>query len=108
MSLEEFQRYWREVHAPIVAERAETLGIKRYVHVHTRVPEVNAALQARNDGSPEPYDGVAEIWVESLEAMSSEDPAIQKTAADLLSDERNFIDLQRSPIWIAEEQVILS
>jgi hypothetical protein len=72
------------------------------------MPEVNAALQERNDGSPEPYDGVAEIWVESLDALASDDPTVQKAAADLLSDERNFIDLRQSPLWISEENVVLS
>jgi hypothetical protein len=31
MTLEEFQRYWRETHAPLVAARAEALGIQRYL-----------------------------------------------------------------------------
>jgi uncharacterized protein (TIGR02118 family) len=108
LGLEEFQRYWREVHAPLVAERAELLGIKRYIQAHTAMPEVIPALQARNGGSPEPYDGVAEIWVESLAALSSEDPAVQQAAADLLADEGNFIDLAQSPLWIAQENVVIA
>ena len=36
LSVEEFQRYWREVHVPLVAERAELLGVKRYIQAHTR------------------------------------------------------------------------
>ena len=107
LTVEDFQRYWRDVHAPLVAERAALLGIKRYVQVHTGMPEVNAVLQARNGGSPEPYDGVAELWVESLDALASEDPAVQQAAADLLEDEGNFIDRSKSPIWIAEEHVVV-
>jgi len=108
MSVEEFRRYWREVHAPLVAERAELLGIKRYVQVHTTFPDLIPVFQARNGGSPEPYDGVAEIWFETLEALSSEDPAVQQAAADLLADERNFIDLAQSPLWIAQENVVIA
>jgi uncharacterized protein (TIGR02118 family) len=108
MTVEEFQHYWRETHAPLVEARAEVLGIKRYVQVHTVSPAVNAILQARNGGSPDAYDGVAELWVESVEAMASRDPAAQQAAADLLEDERNFIDLQASPIWIAEEHPIIT
>ena len=52
MSVEDFQRYWRDVHAPLVAERAELLGIKRYVQAHTGMPDVNTVLHARNGGSP--------------------------------------------------------
>jgi len=68
ISLDEFQRYWRDTHAPLVAERAETLGIRRYVQVHTSdLADVHAMLQRRNGGSPEPFDGVAELWFDSLE-----------------------------------------
>jgi hypothetical protein len=65
-------------------------------------------LQARNGGSPEPYDGVAELWFDSPDALGSDDPAAQQAAADLLSHERNFIDLPNSPMWVAEEHVIVS
>jgi hypothetical protein len=51
---------------------------------------------------------VAELWVESLDALASEDPAVQQAAADLLADEGNFIDLARSPIWIAQEHVVIA
>ena len=109
MSLEEFQRYWRETHAPLVAERAETLGIRRYIQAHTGdLPEIHAALQARNGGAPEPFDGVAEIWFESLEGFASRDPAVQKAAADLFEDEQKFIDHPNSPMLISQENVVLS
>lgn len=108
MSLEEFQRYWRETHAPLVAERAETLGIRRYVQVHTAdLPEAHAMLQARNGGAPEPFDGVAELWFDSLDGLGSTDPAVVQASAELLEDERNFIDHPRSPMWIAEEHVVI-
>ncbi|HBQ49001.1 MAG TPA: EthD family reductase, partial [Hyphomonas atlantica] len=35
LSREEFQVYWREKHAPLVAKHAEVLGILRYVQNHT-------------------------------------------------------------------------
>jgi uncharacterized protein (TIGR02118 family) len=108
LSVEEFQEYWRTVHAPLVAERAELLGIKRYIQAHTTVPEVIPALQERNGGSPEPYDGVAEIWIETLDQLGSEDPAVQKAMADLLADEGNFIDLAQSPLWIAQENIVVA
>lgn len=107
MTVDEFQRYWREVHAPLVAERAEVLGIRRYVQVHTVHPEVNAGLRKRNDGSPEPFDGVAELWFDDLSAMTSDDPAAVRASRELLDDERNFIDLVASPIWIAEEHPVV-
>jgi len=108
MSLEEFQRYWRDTHAPLVSERAETLGIRRYVQVHTAdLADVHALLQGRNGGSPAPFDGVAELWFDSLESMSSDDPAVAQANAELHEDETNFIDLANSPMWIAEENIVV-
>ncbi|MDX2378369.1 MAG: EthD domain-containing protein [Acidimicrobiia bacterium] len=108
MTREEFQRYWRDQHAPLVAERAEVLGIKRYVQVHTAdLPDVHEALQARNGGSPEPFDGVAELWFDSTEVFASGDPARVQAVTDLLDDERRFIDLPNSPMWLAEEHLVV-
>jgi uncharacterized protein (TIGR02118 family) len=109
LSWDEFSRYWREVHAPLVAERAEVLGIRRYVQLRTlQIPELNAAFQARNDGSPEPFDGVAELWIDSLEAfLQPPTDAATQASAELLADERNFIDLSRSPMWLGEELVVV-
>ena len=109
LSREEFQRYWRGEHAQLVAERADTLGIRRYVQVHTAdQPGLHEALQARNSGSPEPYDGVAELWFDSLDAFEAGDQDRQRAVAELLDDERTFIDLPNSPMWLAEEHVVVS
>jgi uncharacterized protein (TIGR02118 family) len=109
MSLEEFQRYWRETHAPLVAARADTLGIRRYVQAHTAdLPTAHEALQARNGGAPEPFDGVAELWFDSLDAFASVDPVVQKASADLFEDEKKFIDHPNSPMWISQENVVIS
>lgn len=108
LSREEFQRYWREVHAPLVRKHAGTLRIRRYVQVHTLDHPMNDAVRERR-GGPEPYDGVAEIWWDSLEdrAAASASPEAQKAGQELLEDERRFIDLERSPLWIAQEHPII-
>jgi len=69
---------------------------------------VNPVFQERNGGSPEPYDGVAEVWFDSLDALGSTDPAVQQASADLLADEANFIDLAQSPLWITEENIVVA
>ncbi|KCZ62670.1 hypothetical protein L53_11265 [Hyphomonas sp. L-53-1-40] len=107
LSREEFQRYWREQHAPLVAKHAETLGILRYVQCHTGHNELNDAMQGSR-GGPKAYDGVAELWFESEESMaanSSEEVA--KAGAELLEDEKKFIDLASSPLWFGEEHAIV-
>lgn len=105
MSWEEFSRYWREEHGPLVASKAEVLGIRRYVQVRTvDSPELHTMLQRRNDGSPEPFDGIAEIWLDDVETFQH--PAgeeARKAARALLEDERRFIDMSASPMWVGEE-----
>ncbi|HKZ04650.1 MAG TPA: EthD domain-containing protein [Methylomirabilota bacterium] len=108
MSREEFQRYWRERHAPLVQEAAAALGIRRYVQVHTLTTPVNDGLR-RARGGPEEFDGVAELWFESLDALTAAGATPEGRAAGrrLLEDERRFIDLARSPVWAAEEHALV-
>ncbi len=46
MSVDEFQRYWRETHGPLVRRHATTLRIRRYVQTHTLEDGVQEALRA--------------------------------------------------------------
>jgi len=69
ISEEEFHRYWRHEHGPLVIRHAATLGIRRYVQLHTVSGPVNAMLAATR-GGPEAYDGVAELWFDSADALA--------------------------------------
>lgn len=105
----EFQRYWRETHGPLVKARAKTLGIRRYVQVRTLDSSLNAAL-AGSRGSPiEPFDGVAELWWDDEAALAggagSEEG--RQAARELFEDEKNFIDFERSVIFVAEEKPVV-
>jgi uncharacterized protein (TIGR02118 family) len=108
LSRDEFQTYWLETHGPLVRERAEAIGALRYTQVHTGHDGLNEGLRAGR-GGPEPYDGVAELWFESTDAIQSalatEDG--RRAARELLEDERRFIDLARSPLWLADEHPIV-
>lgn len=108
LSLEEFHRYWREEHGPLVADRAAVLGIRRYQQVHTLdESQLHAALQDRNGGAPPPFDGIAEVWVDDVEAFRSGSgtPEAAQAARELLEDEASFIDLPNSPMWLGTEIV---
>jgi len=106
MSLAEFQDYWLRRHGPLVASFATDLNILRYVQTHTLETPGNAAAQAARAPNMEPqYDGVAELWWETealLEETMNTD-AGRKAGAALLEDERKFIDLPNSPLWLAYE-----
>lgn len=107
LTREEFQRYWREKHAPLVKKHAATLGIKRYVQVHSFDHERSAPIQ-QSRGGPAEYDGVAELWYESFEALAAlRSPEATAAGRELLEDERQFIDLANSPLWWAEERLII-
>ena len=106
LSLADFQDYWRTTHAPLVASHQSALDIMRYVQVHALDDEMDARMAAQRDGVMEPrYDGVAELWWESEEALAqaSATTAGRAAGAALLEDERRFIDLPRSPLWLAHE-----
>ena len=108
LSWEEFSAYWGDVHAPLVHSHAETLGIRAYKQIRTlQIPGLHRGLQARNHGSPEPYDGIAQVWLDDLDALRKPTTeAGRAAAAELLADEERFIDLPRSPIWVGEEGLI--
>jgi uncharacterized protein (TIGR02118 family) len=109
MTREEFQRYWREQHAPLVKRHAEALHIRRYVQVHARDSDLDEALAGARGSEPHFYDGVAELWWDSLEelvgAFSSD--AGQAAGRELLEDEQRFIDLPRSPLWLGDENAVI-
>lgn len=105
MSRESFQDYWRSTHAPLVATHAEALGIRRYVQVHTLDDPANTAMANRRGTMEDPFDGVAELWFDSLAAMTAagSTDAGHEAAAALIEDEATFIDLAASPLWLAVE-----
>jgi len=105
LSREEFQRYWLETHAPLVASVRETLRIRRYVQLHSLPAELSEPLRGAR-GGPEGFDGVAQLWWDSFDDMAIRDPAAAEAGRLLLEDERRFIDLARSPLWWGEEKVI--
>lgn len=104
LSRGEFQRYWRETHGPLVRNRAQTLRIRRYVQVHTLETPINDALR-ESRATLEAYDGVAELWWDSTEDLVAATASAEgrRAAQELLEDERRFIDLQASALWIGQE-----
>lgn len=104
----EFHRYWTEVHGPLAASLAPVLGIRKYVQLHTIPGRVNEAL-ASGRGAPEHFDGVAELWFDSLDSMFAAALSAEGAAAaeTLRIDEARFIDHSRSPIFVGEERPFL-
>lgn len=104
----EFQRYWLEKHGPLARRLLPLLGAKRYVQSHTlETPFDDLLRQSRGGG--EPYDGLVEVWFDSLQDLESAFGTAEgaRASEELLSDERRFIDLSRSSLWFAEEHTLL-
>lgn len=104
----EFHRYWQHEHGPLVRSVAADLDIRRYVQTHRIETPFNDALRASRSAL-EPFDGVAELWWDSLDALAaaSGSPAGQAAGARLLEDEARFIDLARSALWLGDEVEVI-
>ena len=109
LSRAEFQRYWREIHGPLVASLQEPLRIRRYVQTYSLPEDASEGLRAIR-GGPVGYDGVAQLWWESLEDMAglASDPEAIEAGRLLVEDERRFVDLTRSPLWWGEEHEVIA
>ena len=107
ISLEEFYRYWLDTHGPKVRSMAEALRARRYVQSHTCAPELNQIF-ADSRGLAPAYDGITEVWWDSVEEVkaamaSSAGAAAMKT---LMEDETHFIDFSQSCIFMTTEHPI--
>ena len=106
---EEFHRYWLEQHGPLVRSFAEAIHARKYVQSHTVQPELNAAI-ARSRGLSPAYDGVTEVWWDSIaEYRAGFETAEGQQARDrLIADESTFIDFSQSRSFLTEEHVIFN
>jgi uncharacterized protein (TIGR02118 family) len=104
----EFHRYWRDEHGPLVRSLQPVLGIRRYVQTHRMETPLNEALRASRGGL-EPFDGVAELWWDDLDALVAATSTPEGAAAGqrLLEDETKFIDLEQSALWLGQEVEII-
>jgi uncharacterized protein (TIGR02118 family) len=92
MNLDEFGQYWRTKHAPIVTKLP---GLRRYIQCHT-IPS------GYRNGEPA-FDGVAEVWFDSTEAMRETAKTAEYRA--VRADEPNFLDMSKMDFVITEERV---
>src|ERR1044072_2114107 len=86
LSRDAFQAYWYEKHAPLVTRHREILRIRRYVQFHSGAAEINEGIRATRQ-APEMYDGVAELWWDSLDDIfANPTPQGETAALALLED----------------------
>ncbi len=104
-----FYRYWLGEHGPLVKSVAEAIGASRYVQSHTILPELNE-LMIESRGLQAPYDGVTEVWWETISALEQgmSSAAGVEAQEKLIEDEARFIDFSRSRVFMTEEHEIFS
>ena len=102
LSVEEFQKYWLETHAEF---GANIPGVRRYIQVHALGGDLAEMMAAGHpSGGNETFDGVAELWFEEEDLRNL--PTAEGALA-AVQDEANFIDFERSVIFLAKEHVIV-
>lgn len=89
LSQDEFFHYWQHIHGPI---GRQIPGLRRLVQSH--------ALPGQAD-----FDGMAELWFDSLEALAQARMSPQWAASS--ADEANFIDPSRTAYFVSVEHEIL-
>ena len=104
---EEFHDYWLNQHGPLVAKLAPGLKLRRYVQSHIIPAELHDIIKATR-GLRDPYDGLAELWWDSLDAFIDAYSSPEGLDADaaLREDEAKFIDFADSCIFFSEEHTI--
>jgi uncharacterized protein (TIGR02118 family) len=109
LSEDEFHRYWRDQHAPLVRKHADALGIRRYSQLHTADTPFTEAIRASRGCEPSDYDGVALVWFDGLDALraAASSPEGQAAGAALLEDERRLLDLERCLIWLTDDHPVV-
>jgi uncharacterized protein (TIGR02118 family) len=93
MSRDEFQRYWLDIHAPIVKEIPH---LERYV--------VNV-FRPRSDATSPAIGGVAEQWFATAEAMRA---AFGTAAAERARiDIANFAEVAQNVSGLVDEHIVV-
>lgn len=98
MSEAEFHRYWKDVHGPLVKSVPEFMRyVRRYVQSHTVSPTIPGFATP-----PAPFDGVAELWFDSLEDVRKAyaEPRFHEV---LLPDGVKFFDVSGCYFFVVEE-----
>ena len=104
----EFHSYWRDQHGPLVRSLQPALDIRRYIQTHRLETPLNQVLRTSRRAL-EPFDGVAELWWDDLDALVAATSSPEGSAAGrtLLEDEARFIDLGQSALWLGQEVEII-
>jgi uncharacterized protein (TIGR02118 family) len=95
MTADEFHRYWREEHGPLVARTKMGSHVLRY--------EQNHVVRLNDDGDG--FDGVTVQWFESVEAFYAS--VAEADYAEVAADMDKFLDTSRIEFVLTEEPDVI-
>ena len=90
LSREEFQRYWRERHAPLVEQHREALGIRRYVQNY---------VVGTSPGAPA-WDAVAQLHFASESDLRERFYRDEESPAVIAADVARFADTRSGLVLV--------
>ena len=97
ISRDEFYRYWKDVHGPLVVKHIP--GMKKYIQNHfVEVPGYN------DEG-----DGIIEVWYDDVDSfLDSMEFNTTQEARDLGlgQDWAKIADMGKPRMWVVEEHII--
>ena len=95
ISREEFYKYWKNVHGPLVANHIP--GLKKYIQNHfIDMP-----------GQEYEGDGFIETWYDDVDSwQKSMEHGKTKEAKPLIEDWAKIADMSPPKMWVVEEHVI--
>jgi len=100
MSREEFSHYWATVHGPLAVGPAGPPAVQRYTHT-------DWLLQP--DGTPAPFDGVAEMWFDDRPGLQAcLDHFLGEAGTPLRDDMAQFVDMDSVIMFVGEERIVKS
>ncbi|WP_373099747.1 MULTISPECIES: EthD domain-containing protein [Pasteurellaceae] len=107
LTQEEFVALW-QAHSQKVMTFKSALQIQYYSKTFPLSATHSPSTQRETE--PFVYDAMGELWYESKAAFiqARNSPAGRQALAILKEDERQFVDLARSVMWLGEEEPVLS
>jgi uncharacterized protein (TIGR02118 family) len=96
MTRAEYNKYWKEQHAPLAAKLIP--GLRKYVQNHfVDVPGVEY------EG-----DGIVEMWYDNVESFKNAMAFIHSDEGKaLVIDGDKFLEMKPGGLWVVEEHVIM-
>lgn len=111
LSADEFRAYWRDNHGAIWSKFADTLGVRRYAQVYDEPSDpVAVALKEGYKVTADAYDGYSVACWSQIEVLEAALETVEGKAAwaEILEDEKEFIDHKRSMLSFGTDHAVIN